>query len=73
MRPGPPDASRDLPPAVARVDPRDGATQVLRDAPVILRISQPLDPASLSLETVSVEDDGGAVPGWLGSVPTSTS
>lgn len=65
MRPGSFDAGPDVAPAVARVDPRDGATQVLRDAPVILRISQPLDPESLSLETVSVEDDGGTVPGRL--------
>jgi hypothetical protein len=71
MRPSPFDASQDAPPAVARVDPRDGATQVLRDAPVILCISQPLDPESLSLETVSVEDDCGTVPGWLRLSPDS--
>jgi hypothetical protein len=71
MRPGAPDPGQDLPPTVARVDPSDGATQVLRDAPVILRISQPLDPESLSLETVSVEDDCGAVPGRLRLSPDS--
>ncbi len=71
MRPSSFDPSPDLAPAVARVDPRDGATQVLRDAPVILRISQPLDPESLSLETVSVEDDDGTVPGWVRLSPDS--
>lgn len=54
-----------VPPAVARVDPGDGATQVLSDAPVILRMSQPLDPGSLTLETVCIQDDDGRVPGWL--------
>ena len=65
MRPSTPDVNPDVPPAVARVDPGDGATQVLRDAPVVLRMSQPLDPGSVSPETVLVEDDDGAVPGWL--------
>ena len=56
-------------PIVARVDPNDGATQVLRDAPVILRVSQPVDPRSLSPESVSVQDDYGTVPGWLSLSP----
>ncbi|MFI5184469.1 MAG: Ig-like domain-containing protein [Vicinamibacteria bacterium] len=59
------DPAPDRSPMVARVDPSDGATQVLRDAPVVLRISEPLDPQSLSPESVLVQDDGGTVPGWL--------
>jgi hypothetical protein len=59
------DPSLDHLPTVASVDPRDGATQVLRDAPVVLRMSQPLDPESVSPESVSVQDDRGTVPGWL--------
>jgi len=59
------DPRADRPPTVARVDPNDGATQVLRDAPVILRLSQPLDPESLSPQSVSVQDDFGTVPGCL--------
>jgi hypothetical protein len=58
-------SSTDALPMVARVDPSDGATQVLRDAPVVLRMSQPLDPESLSPESVSVQDDCGTVPGCL--------
>jgi hypothetical protein len=65
MRTSSPDPRSGHSPAVARVDPSDGATQVLRDAPVILRMSQPLDPESLSPESVSVQDDNGTVPGWL--------
>lgn len=53
------------PPVVDAVDPGDGASQVLRDAPVVLHVSTPLDPASLSPETVHVQDPAGPLPGGL--------
>lgn len=53
----------DAPPSITRVEPPDGATQVLCDAPVIVRLSRPLDPASVSTETFSIQDSEGPVPG----------
>ena len=48
---------------VVRVEPPDGAAGVFRDAPVLIRVSQPLDRRSLDAETVTVTDAFGAVPG----------
>lgn len=53
------------PPAVDAVDPGDGASQVLCDAPIVLHLSAPVDPSSLSPETVHVQDSGGPLAGWL--------
>jgi Big-like domain-containing protein len=54
------------PPLVLRVDPRDGATGVFRDATVVACLSHAADAASLGPETFRVEEDGGApVPGRL--------
>jgi hypothetical protein len=53
----------DRPPAVDAVDPSDGATQVLRDAPVVLHLATPIDPVSLSTETLTVVDPDGPLPG----------
>jgi hypothetical protein len=50
-------------PTIPRVEPPDGATQVLRDAPVVLQLSTPVDLASLSSETLRVQDPEGPVPG----------
>jgi hypothetical protein len=58
------------PPLVLRVDPRDGATGVFRDTPVVACLSHAADAASLSPETFRVEEEGGhAVPGRLSLSP----
>jgi len=53
------------PPRVVRVDPGDGASGVLRDTPVLARLSHPCDPDSLVPDSFGVHDDGGIVPGRL--------
>jgi hypothetical protein len=53
------------PAAVHAVDPGDGASQVLCDAPIVLHLSAPIDPSSLSAQTVHVQDSGGPLAGWL--------
>lgn len=63
LRPGPPPAP--VPARVLRVEPVDGATGVLRDAAVLLKLSAPVDESSLALGAVTVRDDQGAVPGHL--------
>lgn len=50
-------------PSILFVDPGDGATGILRDAPVALRLSAPLDPASVGPDSLRVHDDAGRVPG----------
>jgi hypothetical protein len=50
-------------PAILFVDPEDGATGVFRDAPIALRTSVPLDPASVGPGSIRVHDDAGTVPG----------
>jgi hypothetical protein len=72
LRPGagtPSDPSLDEPARVLRVDPRDGAMGVFRDSPVIVRLSQPVDPFSISAATFHVEGPRGAVPGRAGLSP----
>jgi hypothetical protein len=54
---------------VVRVDPRDGARGVFRDAPVVVSLSHPVEPGSLTPETVKVEVRGDAVPGRLHMSP----
>jgi hypothetical protein len=54
---------------VLRVDPTDGAAGVFRDAPIVLRLSHPADLASLSGETVMVQDPEGTLAGSLGHSP----
>ena len=53
------------PACVLRVEPCDGATGVLRDTAVLLKLSVPVDEASLAPGTVTVRDQHGAVPGRL--------
>src|SRR4030095_10182972 len=48
---------------VLRVEPRDGATGVFRDTPVVASLSHALQPASLTGEAIAVEDEAGPVPG----------
>jgi hypothetical protein len=48
-------------PMVLRVNPEDGAVGVFRDAPVIVSLSHPVDPASLTPDAVRVETSDGAV------------
>jgi hypothetical protein len=48
---------------VALVEPGDGATGIFCDAPIALRISAPVDPRSLTVETLRVQGPGGLVPG----------
>jgi len=48
---------------VLRVEPRDGATGVLRDTPIVASLSHALQPSSLTTEAVAVEDEAGPVPG----------
>ena len=51
---------------VTKVDPRDGATGVFRDAPVLARLSHPADAATVHPGSFRVEESGGAeVPGDL--------
>jgi hypothetical protein len=55
---------------VIRVDPRDGATGVFRDAPVVACLSHAADASSVGPETFRVEERGGAaVPGRLALSP----
>jgi hypothetical protein len=51
------------PPTVLRVNPEDGAVGVFRDAPVIVSLSHPIDPAALTLtpDAVRVETGDGSV------------
>jgi len=65
----PAEADLDEPTRVLRVDPRDGATGVFRDSPVIVRLSQAADPSSLSAVTFHVEGPVGPVPGHAGLSP----
>ncbi|MCU0241733.1 MAG: hypothetical protein MUF51_04855 [Vicinamibacteria bacterium] len=51
------------PTQIVHIDPGDGACGVFRDAPVVLRLSRPLDPRSVSSESIRIEDEAGAVPG----------
>jgi hypothetical protein len=72
LRPGagtPSDDSMDEPARVLRVDPRDGAMGVFRDSPVIVRLSGPVDPFSISADTFHVEGPRGAVAGRVGLSP----
>lgn len=59
----------DGPAWVVRVDPQDGAIGVLRDAPVLARLSRPADPKSLSEASFRVEADGETVPATLRTSP----
>ncbi len=63
--PGWRDAARrpDTLPVVLHVDPDDGRLGVFCDAPVVVRLSQPVDCARLPEHSVSVRDPTGAVPG----------
>lgn len=45
--------------------PEDGAVFVLRDTPVLLRLSHAVDPASLSASTLRVLDPSGDIPAGL--------
>jgi len=65
--PGDPD--EDQPTRVLRVDPRDGAMGVFRDTPVVVRLSYPAHPESLSATTFHVEGPRGAVPGRVSMSP----
>jgi hypothetical protein len=47
---------------VERVDPPDGAIGVLRDDPVLVRLSAPIDADRLGEATVEVREADGAVP-----------
>jgi hypothetical protein len=51
----------DTPARVVRVEPADGATGVLRDSPVVVRLSHPADPLSVNSATLRVEDPCGPV------------
>jgi hypothetical protein len=50
---------------VERVDPPDGATGVLRDDPVLVRLSAPVDVDRLEEATVEVREGDGTVPARL--------
>jgi hypothetical protein len=47
------------------VDPEDGSRSVFRDACVLVRLSAPADPASLSSATFCIQDPAGVVPATL--------
>ena len=48
---------------VLRVEPRDGATGVFRDTPIVASLSHPLEPSSVTVEAFAVFDEEGLVPG----------
>lgn len=50
---------------VERVDPGDGSAFVLRDTPVLVRLSGPVNPASVTHRSVRVVDAHGPVPAEL--------
>jgi hypothetical protein len=50
---------------VERVEPPDGATGTLRDDPVLLRLSAPIDEDRFGEATVEVREAEGAVPSRL--------
>ena len=50
---------------VVRVDPGDGSVFVLRDTPVLVRLSGPVNPATVTHRTVRVVDAHGPVPAEL--------
>ena len=47
---------------VVRVEPPDGSSGVLRDAPVLARISHRLDPRTVAAHTVVLWGGSGAIP-----------
>jgi len=56
-------AAADDPVRVLRIEPRDGATGVFRDTPIVASLSHALQPSSVTAEAFAVEDEDGAVPG----------
>ena len=50
---------------VMHTTPEDGATFVLRDTPVLLRVSHAVEPTSLTATALRVLDASGDVPGAL--------
>lgn len=56
-------------PWVVRVDPADGASGVLGDAPVVVTLSHPADPASLSARTVRIREGALPLPGHIALSP----
>ena len=50
---------------VMHTTPEDGAVFVLRDTPVLLRVSHAVDPTSISASTLRVLDPNGDVPAGL--------
>jgi hypothetical protein len=44
-------------------EPRDGATGVFRDTPIVASLSHPLEPSSVTIEAFAVFDEDGPVPG----------
>jgi hypothetical protein len=61
------------PPVVLRMDPADGVSGVFRDSPVIISVSETVDPRSLAASTFLVEEAGGGeVPGTLLLSPDGT-
>ncbi len=55
----------DRAPSIVHVEPGDGLVGVFRDAPVIVRVSHPLDERSLEQAEVLVRGPYGPVPGGL--------
>jgi len=56
-------------PWVIRVDPADGASGVLADAPVVLTLSHPADAATLTVRTVRVREGALPLPGHIAVSP----
>ena len=56
-------AAADDPVRVLRIEPRDGATGVFRDTPIVASLSHALQPSSVTAEAFAVEDEVGPVPG----------
>ena len=62
----------DSPPHVVEVEPEDGASGVLRDTPLVLRLSRPVDPTTVTTSSVRVHSTSGAVPARLVVSPDRT-
>src|SRR5262249_56901058 len=59
----------DGPGFVVHVEPGNGATGILRDSPVVTRLSHRVDQQSLTAATFRVEDASGPVPARLATSP----
>ncbi len=63
------DGASETAPRILRLEPADGVSGVFRDSTVLVRVSVPVDPASVSGAGFHVEDPDGRVPGRVSVSP----